>query len=370
VGFHEAEWRTHGIRFIACERTTSENYLSALSLMLAQRCRLVDNMPLRTQLWIIPTRYLGAHCSIRRRRPDVEVGGYSNRDGRLADSAPEPARRHDDRFDLGHFGDPHHVVAVEILLLDATVLHRACQPVDKRTCNLECAPGAGQVEVSDLTECELGFQRMKAMARQRSHSIAFKRQVAKRPSVSASPYRPGLLCIGDAAHAMSRAFAAIDGVPRRLVPDNAKVAVIKACLYEPQVNRTYAEMAAHYGTAVLPARPHRPRDKAKVEAAVLVIERWILARLRNQRFYNLAELNAAIGELLKRLNDERPIRRLATFPLIFPLKAAKFLLPATGPRSRPRRRHRFPPAARKCMPWVARSYRYQHGLAANVMTCV
>jgi transposase len=81
-------------------------------------------------------------------------------------------------------------------------------------------------------------------------------------------------------------------------------------LYEPQVNRTYAEMAAHYGTAVLPTRPHRPRDEAKVEAAVLIIERWILARLRNQRFYSLAELNAAMGELLKRLNDERPIRRL------------------------------------------------------------
>ena len=94
------------------------------------------------------------------------------------------------------------------------------------------------------------------------------------------------------------------------VPDNAKVAVIKACLYEPQVNRTYAEMAAHYGTAVLPTRPYRPRDKAKVEAAVLIIERWILARLRHQRFYSLAELNAAISDLLKRLNEARPIRRL------------------------------------------------------------
>ncbi len=116
--------------------------------------------------------------------------------------------------------------------------------------------------------------------------------------------------LADWIGAHTRAFAAIDGVPRLLVPDNAKVAVIKACLYEPQVNRTYAEMAAHYGTAVLPTRPRRPRDKAKVEAAVLVVERWILARLRHQRFYSLAELNAAIGELLKQLNDERPIRRL------------------------------------------------------------
>ena len=74
--------------------------------------------------------------------------------------------------------------------------------------------------------------------------------------------------LGDWIGAHTRAFAAIGGVPRLLVPDNAKVAVIKACLYEPQVNRTYAEMAAHYGTAVLPTRPRRPRDKAKVEAAV------------------------------------------------------------------------------------------------------
>jgi transposase len=116
--------------------------------------------------------------------------------------------------------------------------------------------------------------------------------------------------LGDWIGAHTRAFTAIGGVPHLIVPDNAKVAVIKACLYEPQVNRSYAEMAAHYGTAVLPTRPRHPRDKAKVEAAVLIVERWILARLRHRRFYSLAELNAAIGELLKRLNEERPIRRL------------------------------------------------------------
>jgi hypothetical protein len=69
----------------------------------------------------------------------------------------------------------------------------------------------------------------------------------------------------------------------------------------------YAEMA-HYGTALLPTRAHRPRDKAKVEAAVLIVERWISARLRHRRFYSLAELNAAIGKLLHQLNEERPIR--------------------------------------------------------------
>jgi transposase len=116
--------------------------------------------------------------------------------------------------------------------------------------------------------------------------------------------------LADWIGAHTRAFAALGGVPKLLVPDNTKVAVIKACLYEPQVNRTYAEMAAHYDTAILPARPRRPRDKAKVEVAVLIIERWLLGRLRHRRFYSLAELNTAIGELLRQLNDERLIRRL------------------------------------------------------------
>jgi transposase len=116
--------------------------------------------------------------------------------------------------------------------------------------------------------------------------------------------------LGDWIGAHIRAFAALGGVPNLLVPDNTKVAVIKACLHEPQVNRTYAEMAAHYDTAILPARPYRPRDKAKVEAAVLIIERWLLGRLRHRRFYGLADLNTAIGEMLRRLNEERPIRRL------------------------------------------------------------
>ena len=107
--------------------------------------------------------------------------------------------------------------------------------------------------------------------------------------------------LADWIGAHTRAFAALGGAPKLLVPDNTKVAVIKACLYEPQVNRTYAEMAAHYDTAVLPARPRRPRDKAKVEVAVLIIERWLLGRLRHHRFYSLAELNAAIGELLRQL---------------------------------------------------------------------
>ena len=110
------------------------------------------------------------------------------------------------------------------------------------------------------------------------------------------------------AHA--RAIETIGGVPHLLVPDNTKTAVIKACFYDPQVNRTYAEMAAHYGSAILPARPRKPRDKAKVEQAVLIVERWLLGRLRHRVFYSLAEVNAAIADLMTHLNEERPIRRL------------------------------------------------------------
>jgi transposase len=132
------------------------------------------------------------------------------------------------------------------------------------------------------------------------------------------------------------AFEAIGGVPALLVPDNTKVAVIKACLYDPQINRSYAEMAAHYGTAILPARPRRPRDKAKVEQAVLMVERWLLGRLRHRTFHSLAEVNAAIDELLTRLNEERPIRRLGVTrrqlleqidrPVLRPLPASPYVL--------------------------------------------
>lgn len=99
-----------------------------------------------------------------------------------------------------------------------------------------------------------------------------------------------------------RMFAFLDGVPRVIVPDNLKSAVLKADRYDPGLNRTYAEMAEHYGTAILPARPRKPRDKAKVEVAVQVAQRWILARLRNRRFFSLAELNAEIRQLRDELN--------------------------------------------------------------------
>ena len=106
-----------------------------------------------------------------------------------------------------------------------------------------------------------------------------------------------------------RAFQFFGGIPALLVPDNLRSAVTKACRYEPKINETYADLAAHYGSAVLPARPYKPKDKAKAENAVLIVERWILARLRNHTFVGLAELNAAIAKLLHELNN-RPFKKL------------------------------------------------------------
>src|SRR5262249_50645874 len=102
----------------------------------------------------------------------------------------------------------------------------------------------------------------------------------------------------DGTAANVRAFAYFGGPPRQTVSDNLKAGITKACFHEPIVNRTHADMARHYGTAIVPARPDKPRDKAKVEVGVPVVGRWILARLRHRRFFSLAELNAAIRALL------------------------------------------------------------------------
>ena len=105
------------------------------------------------------------------------------------------------------------------------------------------------------------------------------------------------------------ALAFLGGVPKALVCDNLKAGVTVASRYEPGVNRTYQDLAAHYGTTIMPARPRKPRDKAKVETAVLIVQRWVLARLRNRRFFSLAELNVAIRTLVDELNA-RLMRRL------------------------------------------------------------
>jgi len=102
-----------------------------------------------------------------------------------------------------------------------------------------------------------------------------------------------------------RAFNYIGGVPRLLVPDNLKSAVTKAHPYSPTLNENYARMARHYGTAIMPARPYKPKDKAKAENAVLIVERWILMRLRHHVFYTLFELNAHIKVLMTDLNNRQ-----------------------------------------------------------------
>lgn len=109
--------------------------------------------------------------------------------------------------------------------------------------------------------------------------------------------------------AHQRMFSYFGGCSAILTPDNLKSGITKPCRYEPGVNRTYEEMADHFGAVVIPARVKKPRDKPKVELGVLLAQRWILARLRHRTFFSLAELNEAIGELLPSLND-RLIRRL------------------------------------------------------------
>ena len=106
-----------------------------------------------------------------------------------------------------------------------------------------------------------------------------------------------------------RAFEFLGGVSSIVVPDNLKSGVHKPCRYEPDLNPTYQDLASHYGTAVIPARVRKPKDKSKAEGGVQLVQRWILARLRNREFFSLGELNSAIRECLERLNT-RPFQKL------------------------------------------------------------
>ncbi|MBN1945802.1 MAG: IS21 family transposase [Bradymonadales bacterium] len=107
-----------------------------------------------------------------------------------------------------------------------------------------------------------------------------------------------------------RALEFFKGVPEIAIPDNLKSGVTKPCFYEPDINPSYHEMATHFGMVVIPARRREPRDKAKVENAVLQVERWVLAPLRNQTFFSLAELNQAIWKQIEWLNN-RPLAEIA-----------------------------------------------------------
>ena len=130
-----------------------------------------------------------------------------------------------------------------------------------------------------------------------------------------------------------RAFEFYGGLPEVVVPDNLKSAVSKACRYDPDINPTYQQMAEHYGVAVVPARPYKPKDKSKAEVGVQLVERWIMMRLRKQTFYTLASLNQAIKLLLEDLNrrpfKRRPGSRLSQFeqldqPVLKPLPSSAY----------------------------------------------
>jgi len=106
-----------------------------------------------------------------------------------------------------------------------------------------------------------------------------------------------------------RAFEFLGGVPEIIVPDNLKSGTTKACRYDPDVNSSYQQLAAHYGVVIIPARPRKPKDKSKAEVGVQIIERWILARLRHHTFFSLAELNQCITSLLEEVNT-KPFKQL------------------------------------------------------------
>lgn len=106
----------------------------------------------------------------------------------------------------------------------------------------------------------------------------------------------------------ARCLEFLGGVPELIVPDNLKSGVSKSCRYEPDLNPTYQQLAAYYQTTVIPARPYKPQDKSKVEVAVQIVERWIMARLRHTTFYSLKQLNQHITELLHDLNN-RPMKK-------------------------------------------------------------
>jgi transposase len=109
----------------------------------------------------------------------------------------------------------------------------------------------------------------------------------------------------------TRAVEFFQGVPTVTIPDNWRTGIKHPCYYDPELNPTYRDWAEHYGTVIIPARVRKPRDKAKVEAGVLIVERWILAALRHRVFFSLVELNGAIRELLVKLN-QRKFRKLDT----------------------------------------------------------
>jgi transposase len=140
--------------------------------------------------------------------------------------------------------------------------------------------------------------------------------------------------VGDWIGAHTRALQYLGGVPRTIVPDQLRAAVSQPDRYEPKLQRTYEDLGRHYGTAVIPARPRKPRDKAKVEAGVLVAQRWILARLRDETFFTIEALNARIRELLEELNaramkslggvSRRELFERVDRPALMPLPTRRF----------------------------------------------
>lgn len=132
----------------------------------------------------------------------------------------------------------------------------------------------------------------------------------------------------------ARCFEFLGGVPEMVIPDNLRSGVSRACRYEPDLNPSYQQLGAYYNMVIIPARPYKPKDKAKAEVAVQIVERWIMAVLRHETFYSLRQLNQRISELLKDLNQRAmkklPGSRLSQFeeldkPVLKPLPSKQYI---------------------------------------------
>lgn len=145
--------------------------------------------------------------------------------------------------------------------------------------------------------------------------------------------------IPDWIHANVAALEFFNGVPGLLVPDNLKSAVTNSCKYDPVINHTYTEFAAHYNTAILPARSYKPKDKAAAENGVLIVERWVMARLRKHKFYSLDALNTKIKELITVLNN-KPFQKK-------PGSRNSVFLEQEQPKLKPLPKHRYEAAVFK-----------------------
>lgn len=302
-----------------------------------------ERMPMRKIREILRLKHA---CGLSKRQIAASAGvgastvsDYLKRADRAGVAWPLPSEMSDSALELKLFPPPNQLPATERWLPDWAIIHRELKRPDVTLALLweeyrvKAPEGYGYSWFCDLYRAWSG--RLKPSMRQ-VHTAGDKmfvdfagRTVDIVNSVTGEVHEAQVFVavlgassytyaevvwsqkLPDWVGAHVRAFAFFCGASRLVVPDNLKSGVIKACFYDPQIQHTYSEMLRHYGSAALPARPVKPKDKAKAEVGVQIVQRWILARLRNQKFYSLAESNLSVKDLLAWLNS-RVMRHIGT----------------------------------------------------------